>query len=122
MEFLSKLFEFSFFRMRARPISVIPEQELEKRALLDKKWACYRHEENLKDFKILDKMVHAQTKALQELRFESEELYQQAIQPDIDMVPFTAKGPMKTPPIENYDYVDGDYNDVTKKYDGENKQ
>lgn len=78
-------------------------------------------EENLKDFKILDKVLNAQTKALQELRFESEELYQQAIQPDIGMIPFTSTGPVQTPPLKDYEYIDGDYNNVTKKFEGENK-
>jgi len=84
-----------------------------------KRWASYRMEENLKDFKTLDSMLHAQTKALQELRFESEELYQQAIQPDMDMIPFEAKGPVHTPPLKEYKLIDGDYNDVTKKFQGE---
>lgn len=78
-------------------------------------------QENLNDFKILDKLVAAQTKALNELRFESEELYQQAIQPDMGMIPFVAKGPVRTPPNKDYAFVDGDYNNVTKVYDGENK-
>lgn len=26
------------------------------------------------------------------------------------------KGPVETPPIENYDYPDGEYKDVTKEY------
>ena len=99
----------------------ISEQEQERRSFLIKNWSAYRMEENLKDFKILDKLVNAQTKALQELRFESEELYQQAIQPDMDMIPFVAKGPVETPPIKGYTYIDGDYNDITKRYDGESK-
>lgn len=107
--------------MRARKLPVILEQEQEQRAMLMKKWSHYRHDQNLNDFKILDRIVNAQTKALQELRFESEELYQQAIQPDIDMIPFVAKGPVNTPPLKDYVYVDGDYNDITKRYDGENK-
>lgn len=86
-----------------------------------KKWSHYRMEENLKDFKILDKVVAAQTKALQELRFESDELYQQAIQPDMDMIPFIANGPVSTPPVKEYNYIDGDFIDITKKYDGETK-
>lgn len=107
--------------MRMRKIAPITEVEQERRALLSKQWASYRLQENLKDFKALDNVVQAQTKALQELRFESEELYQQAIQPDIDMIPFIAKGPVSTPPIKDYQFIDGDYNDITKKYDGESK-
>lgn len=75
----------------------------------------------MKDFKILEKVMNAQTKALHELRLESEELYQQAIQPDMDMIPFTAVGPVHTPPIKDYKYVDGDYSDITRKYEGESK-
>jgi large subunit ribosomal protein L40 len=64
-------------------------------------------------------MISAQKKALDELRFESEELYQHAIQPDINMIPIVIQGPVETPPIKNYSYIDGDYQDTTKTYDGE---
>jgi large subunit ribosomal protein L40 len=104
-----------------RKIAPVSMQEQERRATLNKKWAAYRNQENLKDFKTLDRLVHAQAKALQELRFESEELYQQAIQPDMGMIPFTATGPSNTPPVKDYQFIDGDYNDITKKYDGESK-
>lgn len=86
-----------------------------------KKWAHFRMEENLNDFKILDKMVVAQAKALNELQFESEELYQQAIQPDMGMIPIVVKGPVQTPPNKEYTFVDGDYINVTKVFDGESK-
>lgn len=93
----------------------------ESRSQLKKKWAHYRLDENVSDFRILEKITNAQMKALKELRLESEELYEQAVQPDMEMIPFTAIGPTNTPPIKDYNYVDGDYNDVTKMYDGENK-
>lgn len=32
------------------------------------------------------------------------------------MVPFKSVGPVETPPIENYDVPDGDYQDVSKKW------
>jgi len=106
--------------MRTRKLQ-ISEQEQERRSLLMKKWPQYRKEQKLNDLKMLDKVFAAQEKALQELRFESEELYQQAIQTDMDMIPFVARGPVQTPPIKGYSYVDGDYNDITKRYEGENK-
>ncbi|CRL07023.1 CLUMA_CG019971, isoform A [Clunio marinus] len=106
---------------RTRKLPQISEQEQERRIVLLNKWAHYRLQESLKDLKIVDKMMNAQMKALQELRFESEELYQHAIQPDIDMIPFVAKGPVETPPKPDYEYIDGDYNDVTRVYDGEGK-
>jgi large subunit ribosomal protein L40 len=111
-----------YFRQRTRKLPQLSEQEDERRALLIKKWAGFRMEENLNDFKLLDKLVVSQNKALQELRLESEELYQQAIQTDMDMIPFTAKGPVETPPIKDYEFVDGDYSDVTKMYEGESKE
>lgn len=107
--------------MRARKLPILSEVEQERRALLMKKWAHYRMQENLLDYKIVDKLMSAQTKAIQELRFESEELYQQAVQPDMDMIPFIAKGPVKTPPMKDYEFVDGDYNNLTRVFDGENK-
>lgn len=106
-------------QMRTRELPVLSEKEQEYRALLLKKWSKYRNEENLKNLKILDRMVSAQRKALDELRFESEELYQQAIQHDLEMVPIVINGPVATPPIKNYEFVDGDYIDATKVYEGE---
>ena len=81
--------------------------------------AKYRNEENLNDFKLIDRMVNAQKKALDELSYESEELYQQAIQPDIGMIPIVCTGPVNTPPMKEYPYIDGDYIDKTKLYEGE---
>lgn len=107
--------------MRARKLPAVSEEKQEYRAQLLKKWAKYRNEENLKDYKLLDTMVNAQSKALDELRYESEELYQHAIQPDMEMIPNICKGPVQTPPIKDYQYVDGDYINTTKMYEGENK-
>lgn len=105
--------------IRARKIAPLSEEEQERRALLIKKWSNYRNQENLKDYKTLDKLVNSQDKALQELRLVSEELYQKAIQTDMLMIPITIKGPMQTAPVKNYEFVDGDYHDISKKYDGE---
>lgn len=107
------------FSLRSRKLPVISEQEREYRMQLMKKWAQYRNDEILKDYKIMDRMMLAQKKALDELRHESEELFQQAIQPDIGMIPLVFHGPTATPPIKNYEFVDGDYVNVTKVYEGE---
>lgn len=108
-----------YFRFRARKLPAITEEEEEYRMKLMKRWAQYRNEQILSDYKTIDRMVSAQKKALDELRFESEELYQQAIQPDMDMIPLTFEGPVATPPIKNYAFVDGDYINTTKLYEGE---
>jgi large subunit ribosomal protein L40 len=105
--------------MRSRKLPAITAQEEEYRRLLMKKWATYRNEQILNDYTILDRMAQSQKKALDELRFESEELYQQAIQPDIEMIPLVIEGPVATPPIKKYSCVDGDYINTTKVYEGE---
>lgn len=90
---------------------------MEERALLEKNWNRYRMQEKLRDFQQIDKMLNAQQKALQELRFESEELYQAAIQLDTNLVPFHVEGPTATPPIDKYDSPDGEYTNISKKWE-----
>lgn len=70
---------------------------------------------------MIDTVVLSQQKALDELRSESEELYQAAIQVDLSFLSHNVQGPVSTPPIKAYDSPDGDYVDVTKKYDGEDE-
>jgi large subunit ribosomal protein L40 len=84
-----------------------------------KKWAQYRNEEILRDYQTVDRLMAAQRKALEELKFESEELYQAAIQLDADMIPVVIDGPVNTPPIKDYAFVDGEYINTTKLYQGE---
>lgn len=61
--------------------------------------------------------MQSQQKALDELRLESEALYQEAVQPDMSMMPFTIKGPVATPPIEDYVSPDGEYIYESKKWE-----
>ncbi len=104
-------------KMRTRKLPALSVEEDERRVLLNKKWAAYKNQERLNDFKLLDKLVNAQNKALEELRFESEDLYQAAIQIDPELVPFKAVGPVSSPPIKNYESPDGDYTDISKKWE-----
>lgn len=60
--------------------------------------------------------LEEQREALEELKMESEELYEAALKPDLLLFPFTHEGPAYTPPIPNYEAPDGKYNDVTKVY------
>lgn len=71
----------------------------------------------MKTFHNIDRLVQAQTKALDELRLESEELYQAAVQPDANMLPFKATMVVATPPITDYDSPDGEYVDISKKWE-----
>lgn len=90
---------------------------IEQRAILEKNWARHKMQEKLQHYQIVDKLLLNQQKALQELRYESEELYQEAIQPDPQLLPFKYQGPVTTPPIENYDSPDGEYLNVSKKWE-----
>ncbi|XP_060536353.1 large ribosomal subunit protein mL40 [Cylas formicarius] len=101
---------------RQREITLSPEI-LDKRVLLEQKWCSYKREQHLSDLKILDRLLFAQQYALDELRKESETLYQQAIQIDSFLIPYKSNGPTDTPPIENYDQPDGEYQDISKKWE-----
>ncbi|XP_044745718.1 39S ribosomal protein L40, mitochondrial [Coccinella septempunctata] len=103
--------------IRTRSNPPLPEEELERRALLEKSWSKYKQNHHLRDIKMLDRILFSQQKALDELRAESEELYQEAIQTDFHLIPFKSEGPVQTPPIDNYDVPDGDYLDVSRKWD-----
>jgi len=104
---------------RLRKLSPISEEEAESRILLQKDWNKYKTQQHLAIVQAIDSIIYSQQKALDELRAESEELYQEAIQMDLGILPYTAKGPLKTPAIENYDSPDGEYTNITRKYDGE---
>lgn len=95
----------------------LTEATIEYRALLEKKWCRHMHNEKMRTFENIDRLVQAQAKALDELRLESEDLYQAAIQPDTTMLPFKAQMVVATPPKSNYDSPDGEYVDVSKKWD-----
>lgn len=92
-------------------------QIVEQRAILEKTWARYKVHEKLKEFQQVDKLLLAQEKALQELRYESEDLYQEAIQPDLELIPIKITGPVATPPIPKYDSPDGEYINKTKTFE-----
>lgn len=100
---------FWFYSQRERKLTPLGAAQLEQRALLKKQWAHYKHEEKVADFQIIDRLVQSQNKALEELRLESEELYQAAIQVDLKLLPVYVKGPVATPPIKDYVSPDGDY-------------
>lgn len=53
---------------------------MESRALLFKDWSRFRGADRIKDIQVIDMVLTSQLKALEELKLESEELYQAAIQ------------------------------------------
>ncbi|KAG8230971.1 hypothetical protein J437_LFUL003929 [Ladona fulva] len=102
--------------LRTRNLSPISPEEEERRALLFKAWARYKREQRLEEIQMIDRVIFCQQKAMDELRKESEDLYQKAIQLDTELIPFEATGPMRTPPIKAYEGPDGEYIDVSKKW------
>lgn len=68
------------FRQRLRHSSPLSTEEKESRILLQKKWNRYKSQQYLADVQTIDSIIQSQQKALDELRAESEELYQEAIQ------------------------------------------
>ncbi|XP_034548769.1 39S ribosomal protein L40, mitochondrial [Notolabrus celidotus] len=91
-------------------------EESERRALLLKEWSRYKQKQHMAEEEAVELALEAQREALEELKLESEELYQAALKPDLLMFPFTHEGPTYTPPKEKYDAPDGKYNNITKVY------
>lgn len=73
-----------FCRQRLRSVNLSAET-LESRVLLEKAWAKYKHNQHLADIQMIDRIFMSQQKALDELRNESEELYQEAIQVSVNI-------------------------------------
>lgn len=101
-------------KSRIRPTPKLSEEEQEKRALLIKKWARVKQEEHEAEQRSIESLLEAQRKALDELRFESEELYQAAVCCDPSLFPLEHLGPCNTAPIPKYSPPDGKYNDITE--------
>lgn len=99
---------------RTRENTELTREEKLKRFHLEKKWCVYSY----KQYKAVCGQINQATKfaaeALAELRKESEELYVQAIQEDPSILSYSKSGPTETPPIKNYQFPDGEYNEVTK--------
>lgn len=104
-------------KVRTRPAITLSAEILEHRIVLEKSWAKFKIQQKMDDLQKINHMVIAQEKSLAELRLESEELYQEAIQPDVQLLPFIAIGPVSTPPIDKYESPDGEYIDTTRKFD-----
>lgn len=81
-----------------------------------KKWAAYKQQQRKAEMETIQSLMKAQEQALNELRLESEELYQGAIQRDDDLFPFERQEPTYTPPLPGYEAPDGKCNDITKVY------
>ena len=65
---------------RKREAAVLSFDESERRALLHKDWTRYKTKQHHTEMIAVGRLRWAQQRALDELRSESEELYQSAIQ------------------------------------------
>jgi len=63
-----------------RQLPNLSEEEVESRILLQKEWTRYKTQQHLNNVQTIDSIFYSQQKALDELRAESEQLYQEAIQ------------------------------------------
>ena len=79
-------------------------------------WTQFCSRRALREIKQIDKVLYSQKAALDQLRLLDPRLYKLAIEPDSNLLPFKAKGPMNSPPIPDY-IQDGEYEDVTKRYE-----
>uniref|UniRef100_A0A1B6KI01 Large ribosomal subunit protein mL40 n=1 Tax=Graphocephala atropunctata TaxID=36148 RepID=A0A1B6KI01_9HEMI len=110
------LLEPEELKIRQRKIAPLTSAQVDERVRLTKDWTRYRYRQAIGDISIVERLAHSQARALQELRQESEELYQEAIQVDPALLPFSVRGPVVTPPIPDYESPDGEYVDITKKW------
>ncbi|XP_015440221.1 PREDICTED: 39S ribosomal protein L40, mitochondrial [Dufourea novaeangliae] len=101
---------------RSRNLAPLSPQETERRALLEKEWSRYKLDQWKRDINTIESILHSQKIALKELKAVSKQLYEEAIQFDETFLPYSALGPVNTPPIENYDSPDGAYIETTLKY------
>ncbi|VVD04652.1 unnamed protein product [Leptidea sinapis] len=101
---------------RKRAVVVLSAEEIEARALLNKDWCRYKRQEYMNNIAQIDRIMAAQKRALEKLYEESEDLYYEAIMPDLALIPYSIDGTYETPPINNYDSPDGEYIDVSKKW------
>ncbi|NWW43296.1 RM40 protein, partial [Pedionomus torquatus] len=101
---------------RVRSLPPVSLEETERRVLLLKKWSLFKQNQDKAEKAAIRVLVEAQEEALRELRLESEELYQAAIQRDQGLFPFEREGPDYTPPLPGYDPPEGKCVDITKVY------
>jgi len=117
LELPAELKDPKSLKERQRPTVKLPLEEEEYRWLLEKKWSRYKFQVNVREVRMLDKLMVSQERALSELKAESEDLFQAAIHPDESYLSLEVKGPVETPPIKDYDPEEGDYFDISRKWE-----
>jgi len=106
------------------------EEKIETHAILKKAWNRYAGKRHVKEIRQVDSVLIRRQHALEELRKESNELYAEAIKPEVGILDnnvrifYKAVGPNSSPPIRkefdgntNDDWlIDGHYKEVSKTF------
>ncbi|KAL4121600.1 hypothetical protein QTP88_014082 [Uroleucon formosanum] len=103
--------------IRQRPIVVHSNDKLEEQMVAAKAWSKYKHDEHFFNLQVINNLEYSQQRALNELREVSEDLYLAAVDIDESLLTYQLNGPVETPPIENYQSPDGEYIDISKKWE-----
>jgi len=82
-------------------------EDMEARWLLSKCWSQHKAVQSGKQVAQLERLKASQSKALEELRAESEDLYEAVIRVDYRYIPYEINGPVDTPPFKKYESVFG---------------
>lgn len=67
-------------RELTRQVAPLSAEETERRALLEKEWNRYKHEQWINNVRVIESIALSQEKALKELRAASEQLYKKAVE------------------------------------------
>ena len=110
-----QIFDENCFKVQLFFKVEVSEEVQDERIEIGKEWTRYCNKRHLKEMQEIDRVILSQKAALEELRITDQELYRQAVE-DLTLLPFKAKGPCYTPVIPDY-LQDGEYEDITKKFE-----
>ncbi|XP_073973276.1 mitochondrial ribosomal protein L40 [Rhodnius prolixus] len=110
------------------PLEIINSADLYSRNLVEsgiddsrmlsvKEWARIKTKQCNNDAAMIYRILDSQQNALDNLMRISEKLYKSAIKVDNGALPWNCKGPVETPPIQEYESPDGEYIDISRKWD-----
>ncbi|CAF2410083.1 unnamed protein product [Rotaria sp. Silwood2] len=102
--------------IRQRSSVELTSEETTRRLMLNRDWAKHKHRQHQQEITFISRALKSQESALEQLKIESEELYEQALQVDSKLIPFLRRGPLYSLPNQNYDAPDGDYFDTTNYF------
>ncbi|CAF3338836.1 unnamed protein product [Rotaria socialis] len=102
--------------VRKRSTVELTSEETTRRLMLNRDWAKHKHRQHQQEITLMSRAFKSQEDALEQLKLESEELYDKALQVDSKLIPFIRRGPLYSLPNSNYDAPDGDYFDTTNYF------